>query len=334
MKMEDGLESEDTEVSKMGTRLHEAEWDQELYDSLPDDEKGLVDWCNGEVNRIACEFGISTWIGEMTMEIHHGGTFICFGTVDSHSEVAERQEFAVLIEKKFGYKDVEPSNNNIQVAAGSLALKQKYPQLKKILAVVIMPRIRKVFRHEFTKFDSIDQYVWNIRQRCVNASGKNCNAGSWCSDGYCKAISTCPAVNEVSESLTTIETTAITIDNAEEMYEKAMIVEKQLKAIKSRCKAVAIENGGEAGRLSVTESRGNRYIPDLQKAFESVQHLFEGDEFLGCCEAKLGKLEDETIGRVLQRGDYPTKKEAKAAFNELVGVKLKPNKQTINLRKG
>jgi len=331
MKKEEGMPNENSDVAAMGTRLHEAVWSDSV--ELDDDEVYLVEYANTEIQALACEFGIASWIGEQTMPIDHEGQKICFGTVDGHSDINRRSYFAILLEFKFGFKEVAPSRNNIQVAAGSLALKQKFPWLKRVLAVVIMPRLRQTFRYEFKEFDQIENYIWNIRQRCVNASGNMHNPGPHCVDGYCRAIRDCQGVDEVKAEIAATSTTAITIDNADAMYEKALIVERQLKAIKAQCKAVVIEGGGSAGRLSVTEAKGGRYIPDLQKAYEKVQHLMTVEEFLGSCEAKIGKIEKDIISRAVEAGEYPTKKAAKASFNELVGVAFGPSKTTINLRK-
>ena len=329
-RMERGKKSEDSKESTMGTRLHEATWTPDP--DLQWDEAALVEYANEEILKIACEFGINTWIGEQTMDIHYGDDHLCFGTVDGHSDIQPDTEFAVLLELKYGYKEVHESKSNIQVASGSLALKQKFPQLKRVLSVVIMPRIRKVFRHEFTEFGVIADYIYNIITKC-NEPNALCTPGSHCSDGYCKALGECQAVDKMSEELVTTGVTAITADNADSMYEKAMVVEKHLKKIKAECKRLTAEAGGTLGRLDIKESNGNREIKDLQAAYENVMDFMSVEQFLEHCSVKLGPMEKYVCDRLVGRGRYQTIKEAKSNFNSLMGVTFGAKKSTINLRK-
>jgi hypothetical protein len=329
--MEEGRISPDSDLSAMGTRLHDAEWTG--TENLSEDEAQLVQWCDMEIEKIACKHGIGTWIGEQTLPIYNDGRLVNFGTVDSHSEVTQDTETVILIEKKYGFKEVADSVDNPQVAGGALAIKEKFPWVKKVIAYIINPRLRSVSCHEFTKFAEIKKWLLGVEKAC-HAPDAPCIPGEWCNDGYCKAIGECDAVSHMSEELITTGVTAVTVHNAEDMYAKAIVVEKHIKAIKAACKRLTIEAGGEIGRLHIQETKGNRYVPDLQKAFESLQQWFDVPDFLGLCDAKLGSMEKEFCSRAVDAGDYQTKSAAKRDFNELVKVAYKPNKQSINLRKG
>jgi hypothetical protein len=330
MREEKGIKSHDTELTQMGNRLHEATWTG--TDDLTFEDAILVEYTNERINELSIEFGIEKWIGEQKMPIEHDGKFVTFGTVDGHSEVKEDTEIAILLELKYGYNEVDPPSSNHQVAAGSVALKQKYPQLKKVIAVVIMPRLRKIQRHPFRQFKEIEAHIANIARRCLNPDAK-CRAGEWCKTGYCKAIRDCKTVAKLSNDMMEMPTTAITPKDADEIYAKALTVEKHLKKIKEECKRLTIAAGGQLGRLSVNLSRGSRMIPDLQKSYETVQDLFTVQEFMRLCTVKISDFEKEFMSRAVESGDYPTKKDAKLAFNDIVGVAYGANKTSIKLSK-
>lgn len=328
MLAERGLPETTNEYAEEGTLLHVELWNDNR-ESLSADHQKLLSMADYALNAIASKYGVPYWNGERKYSLFHNNRVLTFGTVDCWGRGSDGS--AVIVDFKFGFKEVEDPKNNPQLAAYAAAVAQ-FVDPKRVVACIIQPRVMgsKYTSYEFTQFDKIIERIAGIIDNCKDPDAPR-HAGGWCQ--YCKAFNTCEKVDNMTQELTDYDTTQITVANADEMYEKASLVEKKIKAIKEECRRVADANGGHAGRLHIREKSGARYIPDLQKAFESVQDLLTVEEFLSHCSASIAKLEG-TVARKLKDSDrVPTLIVGKEQFNELCGVKNKPSTKVLELKK-
>ena len=327
LEAERGLPNIESEYSEEGNLLHSAVWIENDRENLTIDQLKTLSFVDDALEKIAAKYGVTEWHGETRVRLSGGR----WGTIDCWGYAADGS--IVIVDFKFGYKEVSAPASNLQLADYATGIIDYSPHgVDKVTACIIQPRIMGSNWTEFTftKFDAIKANIKSIIQKCNNHEAQR-NAGEWCT--YCKAFDTCQEVNKMTDSIAEIEPTEITVANADKMYEKALLVEKKIKAIKAQCKKVAIDNGGRAGRLEIREKNGNRFIPDLQKAYENVQDLMTVEEFLACCSAKISNLEEEVASRLKQQNKVKTLIEGKEKFNELTGVQNKKSTTEIKLNR-
>lgn len=331
LEAERGLPEVQSEYSEEGTLLHSAVWIEHDREQLSIDQLKTIGFVDDALEKIAAKYGVTEWHGETRVRLSGGrwGTIDCWGFAADGS--------IVIIDFKFGYKEVSSPASNLQLADYATGIMNEpsrtaKPAPQKVIACIIQPRIMGSNWSEFTftKFDAITANIKDIIEKCNNHEAQR-NAGEWCT--YCKAFEKCNKVNQMKDALSEIEPSEITVANADEMYEKALLVEKKIKAIKAQCKQIAIDNGGRAGRLEIREKNGNRFIPDLQKAYESVQDIMTVQEFLSCCSAKISNLEKEVASRLKEQSKVKTLIEGKEKFNELTGVQNKKSTTEIKLNR-
>lgn len=318
----------DNKDADEGSFLHEKAWDDRT--GLTDEQSYLMRVIDTELDRLATLHGIEEWIGEKTLGIHVDGAEYSFGTPDLYGLFTDDQglKAAVLADFKFGRDPVEHPKINLQIKAGSLALHQAF-DLDYAIGVIIQPRVRSKDHPatKFTKFDSILIELLEIRDACLGPNPGR-RSGDWCK--YCKAMKArCPVMREVEGQLATTRLDAITPANAEELYAKAMLVEKRVKSIKAHCKQLTVEAGGELGRLSIQTAKGARSVDDIQAFYESIQEHIEIADFLALCKVDLTKLEKAISGALVDGGEIKFKKEARDWLDGRNNVVTGPPKKSI-----
>lgn len=327
MMAERGLPNVESDDSREGQLLHSAVWIENDREQLTIDQLKTLSFVDSALEKIAAKYGVTEWHGETRVKLSGGR----WGTIDCWGYAADVS--IVIVDFKFGFKEVPSPTSNLQLADYATGIVDHVEDnIEKVTACIIQPRIMgsNLAEFAFTKFDAIKANISAIIEGCNKENAQRC-AGDWCT--YCKAFGTCNEVNKMTDALAEIEPTEITVSNADEMYEKACLVEKKTKAIKAQCKQIAIDNGGRAGRLEIREKNGNRFIPDLQKAYESVQDIMTVQEFLACCSANISELEKEVAGRLKHLKFVNTLIEGKDKFNEIIGVQNKKPTNEIKLNR-
>jgi len=107
---------------------------------------------------------------------------------------------ALLIDYKFGYKEVTHSSNNMQLRAQAVLTYQQYGY-SVIYASIVSPRTSEPTIVKFEKDDLIEakNFIVNASLMAMETDDlENLNAGRWCD--YCKARHICPKAWEVAYS--------------------------------------------------------------------------------------------------------------------------------------
>jgi len=320
--MEEGLPDIKGPYAESGVKLHAATWCNALKATITDsaDLEAIENIREGLES-----FNIQRWEVETQIPCYdyHENEFdpalLFFGTPDGVGFIDE--ETALIAELKYGWHPVDPPVKNIQTGACAVALKQKYPKLKRIFGAILQPRCSPEPKiYEYTEFDSMFHYVKDIIVTSKKDDALILNAGEdQCK--YCRAQFICPKVRKAETELMELDDySLINVSNAAEMYAKVKVVSKKLDGMKARIKELLEYNDGRLPGIYIKRSEGRRTIANLQEAYDAVKDYFEVPEFLAMCNIKIGAFETAVARKLMAVGHVKTLKEGRVMFAENVPV--------------
>lgn len=255
-----------------------------------------------------------------------------FGTADVVIVTADK---VIIVDWKFGHREVDPAEENSQGAAYALMAMQEF---KKEVAEVhfFNPVIKQTTSTTFTDRQTIASYIMGVIAKAQEEDAPVIPSEYACR--YCKAMyhGTCPAVAKTSEIAVmdaekVVPLPALSVLPVEDLCQMkdrcdfiAKLAERVDAEIKRRC-----ENDGSCGEWRIKESSGGREIKDITGAFAASG--MESKDYLSCCTASVSKLEKLFAKQGKDAGTFKTEKEGKEVFNEKLFdfISAKPNKKSL-----
>lgn len=338
-RMEKDLPAFETEHAAEGTRLHKEIADliiafrdgKELAEPSCEEVKEAFEYFFNILDSHSKQGEVKILV-EYRMVYKYCGIEQFFGTADVVIVTADK---VIIIDWKFGHREVDPAEDNSQGAAYALMAMQEF---KKEFAEVHFcnPVIKQKTSAEFFGSKGIASYIMRVIAKAQEEDAPVIPSEDACR--YCKAMyhGTCPAVAKTAEIAVkdaekVVPLPALSVLPAEDLCQMkdrcdfiAKLAERVDAEIKRRC-----ENDGSCGEWRIKESSGGREIKDITGAFAASG--MESKDFLECCSVSVSKLEKLFAKQGKDAGTFKTEKEGKAEFNEKLSeyIFAKPNKKSL-----
>lgn len=327
-KLEEGLPSFDTENAKEGTAKHVAiaELITAYVDGkpLPDvddvDVKAAFDKFS-EILREIPDNDLQIFT-ERRLSYKFCGLEVYNGTADV---VIVTPEKVVVIDWKFGHREVTEAANNPQGAAYALAAMQEFD--RKVADVHFYnPVIHQHSNYTFEGMEGIRDYVMGVIAECKRDSAPAVAGEKQCR--YCKAAyyGTCPAyadfsakVMVISKKLDALPTLSEVPDSFLcELAGKFKVVAKFADRVTEEIKARCAEKGA-CGNYVLKTTSGGKEIPDINAAFNALSDVFNAEEFLTYCKVAEPALRKAYVAKMKERCKCKSLKEGEKMFAEKMG---------------
>lgn len=327
-KLEEGLPSFDTENSKDGTAKHAAT--AELIDAYVDskplptvDDADAMSAYNkfSEILREIPDNDLQIFT-ERRLSYKFCGLEVYNGTADV---VIVTPEKVIVVDWKFGHREVTEAANNPQGAAYALAAMQEFD--RKVADVHFYnPVIHQHSNYTFEGMEGIRDYVMGVIAECKRDSAPAVAGEKQCR--YCKAAyyGTCPAyakfsakVMVISQELDALPTLSEVPDSFLcELAGKFKVVAKFADRVTEEIKARCAEKGA-CGKYVLKTTSGGKEIPDINAAFNALSSVFKAEEFLTYCKVAEPALRKAYAAKMKENGVCTSLKDGEKMFAEEMG---------------
>lgn len=320
VRMQSGIEEVESDFAAEGTDLHQVVADtisgvdvSERMAALSLEQRGAADMCVQFARQLIDNNSFEVHV-EVKIDIRDGFMLLTSGTADL--VIIYPDKTAVLVDWKFGRKQVAAVNENYQFALYSAGVAQKWGA-RSVTAHVLQPRINYHDMHTFTNFDAITaRYAAAIKRAegddlILNATRSGCR--------YCRAIGTCPAAaaksDELGDAVALVEEYGITPGNAAALFDLCELASNRVKAIKSELMQQAL-GGVELPGLRLLERQGSRKITNVAHVYAIMQQLgVSHRDLLDSMSLPIGKAEKLFVDATRKRVEC-TIKSAKESFTD------------------
>ncbi len=327
-KLEEGLPSFDTENSKEGTAKHVAT--AELISAYVDG-KPLPDVDDTDVKAAFDKFSeILREIPDNDLQIFTErklsykfcGLEVYSGTADV---VIVTPEKVVVIDWKFGHREVTEAANNPQGAAYALAAMQEFE--RKVADVHFYnPVIHQHSNYTFEGMEGIRDYVMGVIAECKRDSAPAVAGEKQCR--YCKAAyyGTCPAYAEFAAKTAAVAKRLDVLPKLSDLPDaflcelagKFKVVAKFADRVTEEIKARCSEKGA-CGNYILKTTSGGKEIPDINAAFNALSDVFNAEEFLTYCKVAEPALRKAYAAKMKENGVCKSLKDGEKMFAEEMG---------------
>lgn len=250
--------------------------------------------------------------------------------------IYQNRKLAICSEYKFGFKEVQPADANIQLRCYLAMISEEYP-VDDYYGAIYQPRISsKPIAVHYTRQD-IEKARLEIKaifDACFASDAPRRPSPQGCE--YCRAQAICPEFKtwafavEKSAHLPSAQWSDETWD---EFLTKRPIVEKFCKQRLEDAKLIKAANPDRLPGWNLKPGAEIRTISDLVKAWSALQSHMSAIEFSGECDVSIGGLEkliwqkhqdDPSLGKLTQKG-------VKALVNDLLKdvLELKRNRPSL-----
>lgn len=326
-KLEEGLPSFDTENAKEGTAKHVAI--AELITAYVDgkplpyvdvDVKAAFDKFS-EILREIPDNDLQIFT-ERKLSYKFCGLEVYNGTADV---VIVTPEKVIVIDWKFGHREVTEAANNPQGAAYALAAMQEFD--RKVADVHFYnPIIHQHSNYTFEGMEGIRDYVMGVIAECKRDSAPAVAGEKQCR--YCKAAyyGTCPAYADFSAKVMVISKKLDALPSLSEVPDaflcelagKFKVVAKFADRVTEEIKARCAEKGA-CGNYVLKTTSGGKEIPDINAAFNALSSVFKAEEFLTYCKVAEPALRKAYVAKMKERCKCKSLKEGEKMFAEKMG---------------
>ena len=327
-RLEEGLPSFDTDNSKEGTLKHvaTAELISAYVDSkpLPDVDDTDVKAAFGKFSEILRGIHDNDLLifTERKLSYKFCGLEVYSGTADV---VIVTPEKVVVIDWKFGHREVTEAANNPQGAAYALAAMQEFD--RKVADVHFYnPVIHQHSNYTFEGMEGIRDYVMGVIAECKRDSAPAVAGEKQCR--YCKAAyyGTCPAYAEFAAKTAAVakrldelpKLSDLPDDFLCELAGKFKVVSKFADRVTEEIKARCAEKGA-CGNYVLKTTSGGKEIPDINAAFNALSSVFKAEEFLTYCKVAEPALRKAYAAKMKENGVCKSLKDGEKMFAETMG---------------
>lgn len=312
---ERALPEETSEAAEAGTRLHEH---MELG-TLPEDaaEAEAVEWCRvmeAELVRryLGCELDASAlvvlreqrwWDGCRRFSGQADVVYVFFG-------------MALVVDYKFGRVAVPVAANNLQLAGLSglafdvLASYGVELVFGTILQPFVSREVPRVVRYQRADVPQLRRYLYGVINEAERPGARRVPGEEQCR--YCRAKVDCPACGGLVRQESQVDVAAAWPDWAPEKKAEAVrlagLAKKWAEAVERKAKA-DLKDGLSIPGWSLGAGRRSFKVTDAQGAFAHLNGLLgiTGEEFAGCCQVQISRLDKVVHARLAEHAPEGTK---------------------------
>lgn len=329
-RLEEGLPSFDTDNSKEGTSKHAVTSDlitayvagKPLPDVDDTDVKAAFYKFSDVLRSPDCSDNNLQIFAERKLSYKFCGLEVYNGTADV---VIVTPEKVIVIDWKFGHREVTEAANNPQGAAYALAAMQEFE--RKVADVHFYnPVIHQHSDYTFEGMEGIRDYVMGVIAECKRDSAPAVAGEKQCR--YCKAAyyGTCPAYAEFSAKTAAVakrldvlpKLSDLPDDFLCELAGKFKVVAKFADRVTEEIKARCAEKGA-CGSYVLKTTSGGKEIPDINAAFNTLSSVFKAEEFLTYCKVAEPALRKAYAAKMKENGICASLKDGEKLFAEAMG---------------
>lgn len=320
-----------SEDAAEGTMLHAVMAKKALepamdINNLTNEQQDAINFCVKILNERLDGVKIAT---EQRVNVKDdSGQVITWGTADV---VAISDNKGFIVDWKFGRGEVEDAEDNLQKATYALALMTEY-NVSEVETVIVQPRLHHVSSYIFRDKDALYNTITAIINRCKDNKSVICNVGTHCT--YCDAKINCHAFRRAQDAIENLEDKQVKFNDNEltELYRQnhlvAALTKKNMDWIKPELSRILKENGDKF--YGITRSTKTiRAIEGITAAWECLADELDKDEFLGCCDVSITKVED----KIRDKKELSKDKAKKYLEEKLGDILKKTESETIKVNK-
>lgn len=357
-RLEAGLSDEDTEQSKEGTLLHE-------YDDNPKLERSVLKPVQRDLLKISQEldefvlgkvyekFPATTapgWVEHRQLELSvtDKGKKVIGGTCD-RIFYHEARKLALVIDKKFGFKEVTPASANIQLRCYAVGASEKF-EASDVVVAITQPRLSYSYRITMAAYTAAD--IESSRAEIVSILETARKKESPLVPGelqcrYCRARALCPALREkLGADLALITLGAGTVAkrsaDADELVKRCSDDQLDRLLVAIQLADFVKDFARDEGRRRVAEGKlvtwklgkegEQRKVADPRRAFAllALNGALAKEDIFDCSSLAIGKLEEK-----LWEKQNLSWKEAKGILYEILGsvIEVEQRKPSLSRAK-
>lgn len=257
-KMVYGWEREESEAAKRGTLLHEAVYNDDVFNTLNEEEKKTItDIREMFVNPFKAEEGAEIKY-ETRLELKdENGNVLTWGIADF---IVIKGDVAQLIDWKFGFIPVDKFWWNPQLKCYTAMIYQNFPQVNKVYAMIAQPAVGLSFdtMAETTReehYERLLKEASDIVGLGTNATENDCTPSpdvcKYCRKDMCKAyqtmmMSACSAYNLTivnNEELAELPPGDL-VNFCDERLTRLEVAKQIIKEQEAILKPLIVNNGG------------------------------------------------------------------------------------------
>lgn len=329
-RMEEGLPEEDSEQSLEGTLLHSFDANPSLDRSkLKPGQQDLLR-ISGELDefvfsRVSEQFGIAPdepFEERLEMEL-----VALSGTKEETPGRGDRFRYypalkiLVVIDKKFGFKEVTPAAANYQLRTYAIGGAEKW-NAGDIVVAITQPRLSYAQRCTMASYTPADIDASRIELSSIRAISRDPNAPLVAGEEqcrYCKARLLCSAFKAKFTEVATQGIRSISTEMSDDQLDQVLVAIQFADFIKEQARDEA-RRRVEAGQLAnwtLGKASEMRTVADSKRAISllALRGIITRDDALECSSLKLGKVEEK-----IREKTKCTWKAAKEMVEETIGA--------------
>lgn len=321
-------------AAEEGTLLHKAAETGKL-DGLNDEQRQCVEMCLQFVADEEASFRPAKVLTEHRVSICEGLTF---GTADRVSLNGSR---ALLFDYKFGRNAVPDAEENPQLQAYAVGIFEEFKEVNEVRVLILLPRRDEICWavYQRSELARLRLRVQTIIARCETPEPELLPSDHCL---YCAAQGVCTALHRHALTIAagyedqlrlpdelhpSKITEPVTMSRA---LAVARVMEKWCDSVKHHALQMRLEGHEIPGHELCTRA-GTRKITNPLAAWAALRDRLSPDQFVGCCEVSLPKLENTFAEAAPRGGKAKAKQELCEALTD-IGI-VETGKETFYLAK-
>lgn len=307
-------------AAEEGTLLHKAV-ETEKLDGLNEEQRQCAEMCLQFVAGEEAAFRPEQILSEQRLSICEGLTF---GTADRIAIAGKR---ALLFDYKFGRNSVPDAEENPQLQAYAIGVFEKFPKVEEVRVFILLPRRDEICWAVYQRKDlsRLQLRVQTIIARC-EVPEPELRPTDHCL--YCAAQGICPALHKHALTIAAGYEDEIQLPDEfqpskiadpstmSRALSVARVMEKWCESVKHHALQMRL-GGHEIPGHELRSRSGTRKIVDPLAAWLAVKDRMTPDQFIGCTEVSLSKLETTFAEATPRGGKAKAKQELCEALADL-----------------
>ena len=282
-----------TGIAEAGTRIHDAV-EKEDPDLLHDEtERALAIWCLDFLAYVRKQKEATTSSTAthkeiaLTLKAGKNGTYGTADLVELYSD-----DTAILMDWKTGYLGVEDAETNIQVQTYTYGVLEKFENIKRVDAYLVLPRRQEITHAVYTRDDMgrIKLRASTIVARAKELVGVEFNPTEGVCD-YCSKQGSCKALAEkaliIGKKAGFDVPDSISLDGTAsergKILKLANLLSDWCSNTKTEILRQVVEDGAEVSGYRLDQRNAPRTIDNPLLGFDSVKEVITIEEYLMSC---------------------------------------------------
>jgi len=310
-------EQEANQYMQLGTDVHAVLADQKPFEELTEEGQEIATRCLSDYSDMVRQLDLGA-ITNSVIEERFWYDELFSGAIDRIDFFGE--ETALVTDYKTGRTAQSKANENTQLKAYAVLVKNAFPELKTILVAIIQPLAGGTTIAEYNDLELEASEVEIVG--IVNASQKHdapripspdackwCRAKGICPDAYGNA----QAATTTLQVASSVAVATLTNEELASLDAKALIVEDFIDEIRKELKARLV-SGAQIAGYSLGKGRTTRNVTDTNAAILALSGVLEQSDILACAKLSVSSLE-----KAFAKAKGIKQKDAKSALDDALG---------------